>query len=91
MNHHSQSKAHVNDDVEIEHERSFFGVQLCEKLQALEEIAKTRYNTLKNIAKRSDDAQFEYTSEAEHWLQGARITMTAALRAAQNARNTQGE
>ena len=72
-------------------EKSFFQVKLCEKLQTLEEIAKNRYNKLKSVVRQSDDAQFEYTSEAEHWLKGARATMLAALRAAQTATNKQGE
>lgn len=54
----------------------------------LESFAEKKYAVLEGVTRKSDDEQEEFTSKAENWLTGARITMLAALRSARVAEET---
>lgn len=90
MDTHS-SPQEQHDTVHPGTQKSILHTELSPELRSLEEFASGRYRALKSVVRNSDDGQFEYTSEAEHWLKGARATMLAALRVAQAVSNRQGE
>lgn len=51
--------------------------------EGLESYAHAKYRFLKELAKKSDDAQEKFTSAAFHYVHGSELTAKIALRSAQ--------
>lgn len=72
----SGSSQHVSSKKLAQHD------DLPPTLKKLQSFAKSKYSFLKELARKSDDAQMEFTSAGFHYVLGSELTAQIALRSA---------